>query len=283
MMTVFLRKLFGRANNAVSEESVGLQQLKTDSGKKQGRREPPAQLDWSKAEYIPMPPSPPTWEVDGRDEFRREYEDPIVGPVFQAGFENQNAKVIKLAAGLPAEQRKGRVGEVIGKAYRKLIMQRVKAGQLAAAAKQSDEMLRMVPDYVQDADRKRFNRILKDMDKAGKKHGYTPLDVDTPSSQSLFELTEGAGWTVVEERRLQGDERPDPAFAIAAMDRKGIWLLDHTGSGAVQPEAKSVLRRLEQLGGHTGDRALSHDAYRVGGGFGRSSISVMDSDGNLYM
>ena len=58
-MVNFLSKLLGRTKNAVSPESIGLQQLAPDSRKKSGRREPPAQLDWSRAEYIPMPPSPP--------------------------------------------------------------------------------------------------------------------------------------------------------------------------------------------------------------------------------
>lgn len=159
-MTAFFRRLFGRADNDVPEDSVGLETLATESDGKRSRREPPVELDCTRVEYVPLPPSPPTGEVDGRDELRREYEDAVVGPVFQAGLKNQNAKVVKLAAGLSAEQRRGMVGEVIGKAYRKLVIQRVKAGQFASAAKQSDEMFRMVPEYVRDADRRRFNRIL---------------------------------------------------------------------------------------------------------------------------
>ncbi|MCY4583832.1 MAG: hypothetical protein OXE50_13715, partial [Chloroflexi bacterium] len=84
-MAGFLSKLLGRAKDTALAESTGLQQLAPESGKKSGRREPPAQIDWSGAEYIPMPPSPPTWEVDGRDEFHREYNDPTIGPVFLAG------------------------------------------------------------------------------------------------------------------------------------------------------------------------------------------------------
>ena len=83
-----------------------------------------------------MPPSPPTWEVDGRDEFHREYNDPTIGPVFKAGFKGQHTKVVKLSRNLSAEQRAGKVGDVIAKAFRKLMIQRMKAGQLAAAAKQ---------------------------------------------------------------------------------------------------------------------------------------------------
>ena len=282
-MVGLFRKLFGRSRDEAVAGSAGLERVGVESRSKQGRREPPVELDWSRAEYIPLPPSPPTWEVDGRNKLRGEYEDPVVGPVIEAGLKNQNAKVVKLAAGLSAEQRQGTVGEVIGKAYRKLIIQRAKAGQLAAAAKQSDEMFRMIPDFVGDADRRRFNHILKDMDAAGKKHGYALLDAKKPFSQPLFEVSEGSGWAVVEEKRLRGEERPDPAFSIASVDEKGMWLLNRSGSSAEQPEPKIVLRRLDRLGGHIGDLPLSHDAYRVGGGFASSGIAIMDSDGSFHV
>ncbi|MEM7517032.1 MAG: hypothetical protein AAF368_08945 [Planctomycetota bacterium] len=112
-MPSFLSKLFGNAKDAVSSESAGLERLAPDSRKKSGRREPPAELDWSRAEYVPLPLSPPTWEVDGRDEFHREYNDPAIGPVFQAGFKGQHTKVVKLAPSLSGAQRQGRVGDVI--------------------------------------------------------------------------------------------------------------------------------------------------------------------------
>ena len=90
-MAKFFSKVLGRGKDPVSQESTRLQRLA---------------LDWTRAEYIPLPPSPPAWEVDGRDEFQREYDDPTIGPVFQAGFQNQHSKVVKLAAGLSAEQRR---------------------------------------------------------------------------------------------------------------------------------------------------------------------------------
>ena len=282
-MPSFLSKLLGGAKDVVSPESTELLQPAPESRKKSGRREPPAQLDWSRAEYIPMPPSPPTWEVDGRDEFHREYNDPTIGPVFQAGFKNQHTKVVKLAVGLSGEQRQGRVGDVIAKAYRKLIIQRMKAGQLAAAAKQCVEMLEMVPREVQDADRRRFNRILKQMDEAEKKHSYTPVDAASPSSQPLFTVSEGAGWVVAGERKLQGDERPNPAFDIAAVDGSGTWLLDRSGSSGGRPEVKSVLRRLDRFGRFVGEKPLNHDAYRTGTGSAGSSIAIMDSSGRLHI
>ena len=282
-MASFLSKLFGKAKYGVSLGSNGLAQRVPESRKQSGRREPPSELDWSIAEYIPLPPSPPTWEVDGRDEFNREYNDPTIGPVFQAEFKNQHAKAVKLAVGLSAEQRQGRVGDVIAKAYRKLIVQRMKTGQLAAAAKQCVEMFEAVPSEVQDVDRRRFNRILKHMDKAGKKHSYTPVDAANPASRPLFTVSKDAGWAVVGERELQGDERPDPAFDVVAMDGSGTWLLDRSGSSAGQPEVKSVLRRLDRLGGFGGEKFLNHDTYRIGAGPVGSGIAIMDSSGSLHI
>ncbi len=282
-MASFLLKLFGKPKDGVSQGSKGLPQRVPESRKQSGRREPPAQLDWSNAEYIPLPPSPPTWEVDGRDDFHREYNDPTIGPVFQAEFKNQHTKVLKLAVSLSAEQRQGRVGDVIAKAYRKLIIQRIKAGQLAAAAKQCVAMFEVVPSEIQDVDRRRFNRILKQMDKAGKKHSYTSVDAANPAPQPLFTVSKDTGWSVVGERELQGDERPNPAFEVSGVDGLGTWLLDRSGSSAGQPDVKSVLRRLDGLGRIVGEKYLNHDTYRIGAGSVGSGIAIMDSNGSLHI
>jgi len=282
-MTGFLAKLFGKERVTASQGSVGLDRLTPDSKRASGRREPPTELDWSQAEYIPLPPSRPTWEADGRDEFHHEYNDPAINPVLRAGFKNQHTKVVKLAAGLSPEQRKGRVGEVIAKAYCKLIIQRMKSGQLAAAAKQCVEMFDLVPGYMKDVDCRRFNRILAQMDKAGKKHDYTPVDAANPSSLPLFTASDDAQWTLVDERKLEGNERPEPKFDIAAIDPAGTWLLDRSGSSANRPEVKSVIRRIDPRGVLIGEKALHHDAYRTGTGAAGSSIAIMDSNGVLHV
>jgi hypothetical protein len=278
-----LSTLFGKDEAAVSSPSTGLERRAFDSKKSSGRQEPPTELDWSQAEYIPLPPSPRTWEVDGRDEFHREYKDPTVGPVFRAGFGKQHTKVVKLASALSPEQRKGRVGEVIAKAYSKLIVQRTKAGQLAAAAKLCLEMFERVPDHVKDVDRRRFNAILAQMDRGQKRHDYVPVEAAKSSSLPLFTLSDDAPWVLGGERSLEGDERPDPAFDIAAIDATGMWLLDRSGSSTGRPEVKSVLRRVDRGGLVVGDKILSHDAYRTGSGVSGSSIAIMDSTGVLHI
>jgi len=282
-MYSFLSKLFGKTKVTASQKPVGLKIFALDSKRTSGRREPPTELDLSQAEYIPLPPSPPTWEVDGRDEFHREYNDPVIGPVIQAGFKNQHTKVVKLAAALSPEQRQGRVGEVIAKAYTKLIIQRMKSGQIVAAAKQCVEMFELVPGHVQDVDHRRFNRILAQMDKEGKKHDYTPIDAASSWSLPLFTVSDDSPWALSGERKLQSDERPEPAFDIVAIDVAGTWLLDRSGSSVGLPEVKSVLRRTDRRGLLVGEKVLRHDAYRIGAGTAGSSIAIMDSCGILYV
>lgn len=282
-MFSFLSKVFGKGRRKEPQESTELRNVAQDSSRTSGRREPPTELDWSQSEYVPLPPSPPTWEVDGRDVFHREYSDPSIGPVLQAGLKKQYTKVVKLAGDLSPEQRQGRVGEAIAKAYTKLIMQRMKSGQLAAAAKQCVEMFECVPEHVKDVDRRRFNRILKDMEKLGKKHGYAPVDVASSSSLPLFKVSEDAPWTLVGEQKLKGDERPDPDFTIAAIDARGTWFLDRSGASVGRPEVKSVLRRMDRRGCFVGEKFLHHDAYRIGTGSTGPGIAIMDSDGVLHV
>jgi hypothetical protein len=282
-MPSFRTRLFGKVKAAVSPDSNALDRHVSSSPEGSARRESPTEIGWSQAEYVPLPPSPATWEVDGRDELHGESDDPVLGPVFQAGLKGQHAKIAKLAEDLSAEQRQGKVGEIIAKAYRKLIMQRMKSGQLAAAATRCLRMFELVPIYVQDVDKRRFNRILDQMDKAGKKHSFVRVVAQSPSAQPLFTVSGGSGWVLDGERKLEADERPDPAFSIAAVDGSGTWLLDRKRANAQRPDVKAALRRLDQHGHLVAEKELDHDAYRVGKGAAGSSIAIMDSTGVLHI
>jgi hypothetical protein len=170
----FLTKLI---RSVVQSPSTAIRSQPSTTRNQSGRTEPPKELDWSQADYIPLPPSPEKWEVDGRDDYHRDLADPKIGPVMKAGLAGEHTKLIKLATELTPEQRTGQVGYAIVQAYRKLINQKMKAGQRLAAAKQSLEMFEQVPDRIDDVDKRRFNRILAALDKAGKKHKFTACEV----------------------------------------------------------------------------------------------------------
>lgn len=273
--------LFG--TGAASQEDTALERRPPASADHSGRREPPTQLDWSQAEYIPLPPSPSTWEVDGREKADREYRDPVLAPIFRAAFNNQHTKVVTLAADLSTERLQGRAGALVAQAYRKIVVQRMKSGQHAAAAKRCLEMFERVPNYVDDVDKRRFNRILKQMEKAGKKHDYEPVNAPSPPSTPLFTVSHGSGWVLDGERKLIGDERSDTAFKIAAFGSAGSWLFARSKGSDGEPSASGVLRRLDRLGHLAAERALSHDAYRTGTGANGSSFAIMDSSGQLHI
>lgn len=257
-MPGFFSKLFGKTTVSSPLPSTGLSQLRDRSKRGTGRREPPTELDWTSAEYIPLPPSPPTWEVDGRREFHREYNDPATGPVLQASLRGQHAKVIKLASALSPEQRRGRVGEVVAKAYAKLIIQRMKAGQLAAAARECLEMFKLVPENVKDVDRRRFNKIIAELESSGKTHQFVRVDIDASVAAPLFTVSNDAPWTLQGERKLHNEERPDVSFDVIAADKQGFWLLDRAGSSAKESDVAGVLRRVDRFGA-----ALTNSEIRV--------------------
>ncbi len=264
-----------------SPEPATVQRQVHEPRERAGRREPPTELDWTHAEYVPLPPSPPTWEVDGRDEFNRLYRDPVTGPLLRAGFGQQHTKVVKLAAALSPEQRQGTVGAAVAHAYRKLVLQRVKAGQLVAAATRCLEMFEQVPGDVQDVDKRRFNRILAQMDKLGRRHGFTPIAATSPRAEPLFTVSDGSGWTLDAKRKLSSAEQPDQAFSVVASGAEGTWLLARRDDAG--PGARAVLRRLNRVGEQVAERALDHDVYRTGTAATGLNFAIMDSSGALHI
>ncbi len=283
-MTSDLYKRYIGDNEEGAPDYADLEPMPPGSRESGGRREPPLELDWSKTEYIPLPPSPNIWETRGRGDFYKEYNHPKIGPVIMAGLYGQYEEVVELAFGLTPNQRRGRVGKTVVEAYRKLIVQRMKAGQLAAAAEQSLKMFDLVPEAIEDVDRRRFNRILTEMDKAGESHSYQPIDAPKRNSQPWFTILNGAGWTVTGERRLRDHERPSQAFVVVAIDGRGTWMLDRWGASAGESDVKCVLRRLDHLGQLVGEKHLHHDAYRWSrGSSGGGNIAIMDTDGKLHI
>jgi hypothetical protein len=282
-MADLFSKLFGKRKGAPTPESAVATQTRDRSRRESGRREKPAKLDWSQAQYVPLPPAPETWGGGGSRKPYPDFTDPVKGPVFRAGAERLHTKVVKLADGLSPEQLEGDVGEVVTKAYRHIISQRFKAGQLNAAAKQSLKMFETVPSHVQDKDKRRFNRIIGDMDKADMSHRFEPVAVTPVQNLPLFTLSTEAAWTLAGEHKLATEDRPDPAFEIAAVDHAGTWLLHSVKTTMNNPDAKSAIRRIDRTGRLVAERELPHDTYRVGKGSSGSSIAIMDSDGCLHI
>lgn len=278
-MSNFFSRLSGGSRQESPGDPNGLKTVEQPKAqRKPGRREPPVELDFSRCPRVQLPLSPNTWEVDGREEFDADLKDSTLGPIFRAGFAGQFVKVIKLAHDLTGKQRQGRVGEVIANAYAKTVIQHTKAGQLAAAAKLCLEMFEAAPSYVKDVDRRRFNRILARMDKEGKKHDFTPIDVSATLPQPVFALSGSAPWTLHGERKLTTKEKSTYAFDLLSVDGAGVWQIAYVNTGQ---SAQHVLRRTDRYGNVLGEKKLDHDVYRNGAS--TAGVAIMDSSGMLHV
>lgn len=278
-MAGLFQKLLGKKKSS----SSGAVPARTAAARRSGRREPPTELNWTQATYIPLPPSPPTWDVDSRGDNERDLVDPVLGPLFDAAQIMDHRMVVALATGLTSVQRQGRVTGVVAKSYRKIIIAREKAGELHTAANKSLEMFEMVADEVEDVDKRRFNRIVNKLNKAKKQHNFTKLTVPKASSVPQFSISMDSGWALEGERKLEGEEQPDPQFHVVAVDGRGTWLLHRVRTSSAAPDATAALKRIDRYGCLVADKQLGHDAYRVGVGSSGPSLAIMDSSGVLHV
>lgn len=159
----------------------------------------------------------------------------------------------------------------------------MKAGQLAAAARQSLEMFELVPENVKDVDRRRFNKIVDELDASGKTHPFFRVDIEASVAPPLFTISSDSPWALQGERKFRNEERPNVSFDIIAADAQGFWLLDRAGSSAKESDVTGVLRRVDRFGAALGEAKLRHDVYRTGTSVAGSSVAIMDSTGTLHV
>ena len=275
-----LSRLFGKRSKSQQENLVV---RSTERSKSRGRTEKPHDVDLNAVEYIPLPPSPPTWEVDGRDEFHHEYEDPLLKEIFQAGWQRKYTKVIKLAAKLVPERLAGQVGQVVAKAYRNTVQKRLKANQIEPAARWAKAMFDTVPAHCTDVDKRRYNKILAKLDKAKVRHEFVSMEVPPAYSEPPFALSVGSNWNLVQIKALPKAERPDTAFHLMAFTVDGVLYGDRNGKSELASGGPGSLRKFDRAGKVVAERAISHDIYKVGWSPTSAFCAIMDSDGGLHI
>lgn len=241
------------------------------------------ELEWSGVPHMRLPAAPPVWELEARERASSPPADPAVAPLRDAWAKHHHSKVVELGKALSAQQRSGLAGELMAEAYRSIIKRRVGAGQWTAAAKLSQEMRTTLPEKGSTADKRLFNRIVGQLDKAGKKHGYAKLDIPKEPKAPLFEVSPESGWELAGEQPLEAAQRPDPAWRILSIDASGMWLIDKTGKSDGRADIQCALRRVDRFGALVGDVPLHHPAYRIGASPMTSSIALMDTQGVLQI
>jgi len=275
-----LSRLFGKRGNDRAENAIA---LGGERSKSRGRKEPPSDVDLNSVEYIPLPPSPPTWEVDGRDDFHGEQENPLLNEIFQAGSQRKHTKVIKLAADLAPGRLSGHAGQVVAKAYRDVVQKRFKANQIEPAARWAKEMLDTVPAHCTDVDKRRYNKILDQLDKGKIRHEFIRIEATPTNNEPPFALSEGSDWTLAETKVLPKAERPDTAFHLMAFTVDGVLYADRQGKSELASGRPGALRKLDRAGKVVAERAIDHDTYRAGWGPTSAFVGIMDSEGSLHI
>lgn len=274
-------RLFGKQNKLKKANSV------THSGKSSKNNQSsdsPQDIDLNSVNYIPLPPSPKKWEVDGRDEFHEEFRNPDFETIFKAGWQRKHTKVIKLSSNLTQDQLVGQVGEIVAKAYRDTILKRSKAGQIEPAARWAAEMLETVPTHCTDTDKRRYNKTVKELDKAKIKHKYSLLDTPPTNKQDPFTLSENSPWLLSDIKSIPKQERPDTAFTPIAFTADGILYIDNTGRSELASHgSQAALRKLNRTGHVIAEKALNHNIYRIGCNPTGAFVAIMDKEGLLYI
>ena len=195
-------------------------------------------------EYIPLPPSPATWELDGRHQPQQDYKDPVVKEIFLSSRQKKYTKVLKLAAELDPKQLSEQVGEVVAKAYRDIIKKRIKANQLQPAARWTREMLDTVPVHCDGEDKRRLNKIIDRLDKENISHEFTRIDAPPLVEEPCFAMAEDSHFTIAEVSSLPMGERPKTAFELFAITRDGVLYIDRRGKSVAASGALGRLRKL---------------------------------------
>jgi len=276
-----LSSLFGKRRKSQEQTTIT---RGCESFKKKKYSETPQDIDLDSVDYIPLPPSPKSWEVDGRDEFHKEFNIPELKDIFQAGWQRKYTKVIKLASQLSPAQLTGQAGEIVAKAYRDTILKRSKANQIKPAVRWASEMLDIVTTHCTDTDKRRYNKILKQLNKANIKHQYKTIDVPSSNSIPPFRLSNSSPWELKKISSIPKEKRPDTAFIPSAFTADGVLYIDKNGKSEIaSEEGYSALRKLDRFGGIMSQKVLNHDIYRFGCSPTGSFFAIMDSNGILYI
>ena len=278
-MNIF-SKLF-RKKNRTSNRGYQLENRSTKREKSGTQK--PRDIDFSTIEYIPLPPSPKTWEVDGRGEFHSEFSKPELKEIFTAGWQKKYTKVIKLSKNLSSVSREGQVGEVIAKAYRDIIIKRRKSQQLLPAIRWASEMLESVPMHCTDTDKRRYNAIIKQLNKEQVNHQYDLLTLPKSATVPVFQVLDNEFWKITDLVKLDKEERPDTAYTPIAITGNGVLFADSHGKSEVGKAGKAALLKYGFEGIKLAEKSLDHDIYRYGSGPETNCCAIMDSLGKLWL
>lgn len=270
----FFKKIFQKNNNNLPIE---------ERSKKKEGNSTPKEINLNNVKYIPLPPSPKSWDLDGRNEFHQEYNIPEIREVYNESHQQKYTNVIKKSFLLSQEQLKLNVGEEVAKAYRQIIINKRKANQFKAAGKWSSEMLSRIEFHCNDTDKRRHNKIINDLEKNNIKHPYNTIEIKKEEGK-LFEIENNQEWKILNIIKIKNDEKPDPSFKLVNFIADGIIYVDKNGkSDLVKDPYQSAIMKYDLEGNIVAKKPINHNVYRHNNNPKSSNIAIMDNEGILYI
>lgn len=268
----FLKKIFQKSkNNLLIEEHSNKEKCT------------PKEINLNNVKYIPLPPSPKSWDLDGRNEFHEEYNIPEIQKVYNEIYQQKYTNVIKKSLLLSEEQLKLNVGKEILKAYRHIIINKRKANQLKAAGKWSSEMLSRIEFHCNDTDKRRHNKIINDLDKNNIKHPYNVIEI-TKEEVKLFEIENNKKWKISSIIKMEKNDKPDPSFKLLNFIADGIIYINKNGkSDMVKDPYQAVLMKYDLEGNIVAKKRINHNIYRYSNNPKSSNIAILDDAGVMYI
>lgn len=270
----FFKKIFQKNKNNLPIE---------EHSKKKRKNCTPKEINLNNVKYIPLPPSPKSWDIDGRNEFHQEYNIPEIREVYNETYQQKYTNVIKKSLFLSEEQLKLNIGKEVLKAYRHIIINKRKANQFKAAGKWSSEMLNRIEFHCNDTDKRRHNKIINDLEKNNIKHPYDAIEIKKEEVE-LFEIENNKKWEISSIIKIKKDEKPDPSFKLFNFIADGIIYIDKNGkSDMVQDPYQSAIMKYDLEGNIVAKKPINHNVYRHSNNPKSSNIAMMDDAGVIYI
>ncbi|MDX4060725.1 DnaJ domain-containing protein [Aliarcobacter skirrowii] len=270
----FFKKIFQKNKNNLPKEEHSNKKLKNCT---------PKEINLNNVKYIPLPPSPKSWDIDGRNEFHQEYKIPEIREVYNESYQKKYTNVIKKSLLLSEEQLKLNIGKEVLKAYRQIIFDKFKANQLKTAGKWSSEMLSRVEFHCNDTDKRRHNKIINDLEKNNIKHPYNTIEIKKEEVE-LFEIDNNQKWKISSIIKMKKNEKLDPSFKLVNFIADGIIYINKNKKSDIAKNIyQSEIMKYDLEGNIVAKKQISHNIYRQNNNPKSSNIAIMDDEGVLYI
>lgn len=234
------------------------------------------QLDASEGVYVPLPASPASWEErESKNPKLAEYEQ-----IFRTASGCNSVGKVERYRAIPPEDRTGEIAKKMLTPYRQARDAALKGGHLSVAMQWAAAMMVDVPAGVNNADRKKYNKIVDGLGEVEKEHTYEKMPLEAEEKPDLFEVT-GGGWSIDNVRKLYTEEKPNTKYKGPSITAKGLLYYAPGGIDKF-PAARSVIRTIGFNGEASPEVALPHDIYRMSSSPAASGFTVLSSDCSLY-